>query len=118
MSVVVEEVEDRWLHEQRVTKPCVVRRVNHLFQHLYRHAGDTFNDRHLSLTNDGGGDGGGGGDRGGGSEQVVDGALLPSAKEYLMEYRGYGAEEVEGMARSFSPGSERGTAPRTQDAIS
>lgn len=41
--------KDRRPYEQRTTKPRAARRVNQSFQHLYRHAGTTFDDRSLSL---------------------------------------------------------------------
>ena len=41
---VLSDAIDRRPHEQRVSAPLKARRLNHPFQHLYRHADPTFDD--------------------------------------------------------------------------
>lgn len=68
-------------HEQRVTGPRKARRLNHSFQHLYRHDGKQFDDRCLASGS----------------------LVLTKPEVYLKEYGGFTSDEIEELSRNFPP---------------
>ena len=80
-SAPVIEVPDRRPHEQRTAGHRKARRLNHVFQHLYRHD----DPAHYSAYE---------------NAAAIEGL---SAREYLVQHGGYTNEEVEEMGLAFPP---------------
>ena len=102
---------DRRPHEQRVAGPRKARRLNHPFQHLYRHADPTFDDnewnedgntqhpdeitefyRNQIIT-----------DSSTFAQQPIDAETSLSAIHYLHVYGGYSLDEIHQMHTAFPP---------------
>ncbi|KAL7496004.1 hypothetical protein ACHAWT_005468 [Skeletonema menzelii] len=102
---------DRRPHEQRVSSPRKARRLNHPFQHLYRHADPTFDDnewddegntqhpdeitefyRKQIIT-----------DSSTFAQQPIDVETSLSAIHYLHVYGGYSLDEIHQMHTAFPP---------------
>lgn len=75
------EVDNR-PHEQRRTSPRKARRLNHPFQHLYRH--DTSDPRYHS-------------------SEYIESMNTLNTTEYLIQYGGYNPMELQSFSQSFPP---------------
>jgi len=99
---------DRRPHEQRVSAPRKARRLNHPFQHLYRHADPSFDDNEWNnekfpdeisefywnriMT-----------ESSTFAQQPIDVEISLSAIHYLHVYGGYSLDEIHQMHTTFPP---------------